>query len=123
MVAEQTLDDGEAVRLDVDRRAERAVRVPVDGLEDRLAVAQVAQVLRQDVEVVAVGMQRRDAELGALLAVVAVVVVDAGVGHRVFAEGAHETSGHRGLAGRRVADDAENDRSRHRQPPRKMLLA
>ena len=123
MVAEQTLDDREAVRLDVDRRPERAVGVPVDGLQDRLAVAQMAQVLRHDVEVVAVRVQRRDAELGSLLAVVAVVVVGAGVGHRMLAERAHETPGHRGLPRRRVADDAENDRSRHRQSPLKMLLA
>jgi hypothetical protein len=83
----------------------------------------MAQVLRHDVEVVAVGMQRGDPQLGSLLAVVAVVVVGAGVGHRVLAQEAHEAPGHRGLAGRRVADDAEDDRPRHRQPLRKMLLA
>ena len=123
MVAEQALDDREAVGLDVDGRREGAVRVPVDRLQDRLAVAQMAQVLRHDVEVVAVGMQRRDAELGSLPAVVAVVVVGAGVGDRVLAQDAHEAPGHRGLARRRVADDAEDDRPRHRQRPRKMLLA
>ena len=122
VVAEQALDDREAAGPDVDGRREGAVRVPVDRLQDGLAVAQMAQVLRHDVEVVGVGVQRRDAELGSLPAVVAVVVVGAGVGHGVLAQHAHEAPGHRGLAGRRVADDAEDDRTRHRQP-RKMLLA
>ena len=40
--------------LDVHRRAEGAVGVPVDGLEDRLAGTQVREVLGHDVDVVAV---------------------------------------------------------------------
>ena len=80
VVAQQALDDREALRAHVDRRAERAVLVAVDRLEDRLAPAQVRQVLGDDVDVVAVGVKRRDAQLGPLPAVVAVVVVGADVG-------------------------------------------
>jgi len=46
--------------------------VLVDGLHDRLVLAQVAQVLGEDVEVVAVGVERRDVPLGSLPTVVAV---------------------------------------------------
>jgi hypothetical protein len=83
----------------------------------------MSKVLRHDVEVVAVRVQRRHAQLGALLAVVAVIVVGAGMGDRVLAKGAHQAPGDRGLAGRRVTDDAEDDRPRHRQGLLKMLLA
>ena len=57
------------------------------------------------------GMQRRDRALGALPAVVAVVVVEADVRHLVLAEDAHEPARDRGLAGGGVADDAEDDRA------------
>ena len=58
-------------------------------------------------------MQRRDVALGALPAVVAVVVVDADVRDVVLAEHAHEPAREGRLAGRRVADDAEDDRPAH----------
>ena len=106
---EQALGDHEALRLEVVRRAERAVGVLVDGLHDRLVRPQVAEVLAEDVEVVAVGMERRDVALGPLLAVVAVVVVGAEVGDLVVAEHAREPTPDRGLAGARVSDDAEHD--------------
>ncbi len=75
--AEQPLGDDEAARLEVDGRAEGAVGVLVDGLHDRLLAPQVVEVLGEDVEVVAVRVERRDVALGALPAVVAVVVVGA----------------------------------------------
>ena len=99
------------VGVDVDRWPEGAVVVAVDGLEDRLARAQVLEVLGHDVHVVAVGVQRRDVPLGALLAVVAVVVVGADVRDVVLAEHAHEAAREGRLAGRRVADDAEDHRA------------
>jgi hypothetical protein len=52
-----------------------------------------------------------------------VVVVGARVGDRVLAEDAHEAAGDRGLAGGRIADDAEDDRAGHGQPLLKILLA
>ena len=52
----------------------------VDRLEDRLPVAKVAEVLSEDVEVVRRGLERRDSDLGPLLAVVAAVVVATDVG-------------------------------------------
>ena len=76
--------------LHVHGRSEGSVLVAVDRLEDRLAAAQVHEVLGDDVEVVAVGVQRRDPELGALLAVVAVVVVGADVRDVLLAEHADE---------------------------------
>ena len=47
----------------------------VDRFEHRLAPAQVDEVLSEDVEVVAVGMQRSEPQLGTAAAVEAVIVV------------------------------------------------
>jgi hypothetical protein len=88
VVAEQPLDDGERVRRDVHGRLEGAVRVPVDRLEDGLARPHVEQVLGHDVEVVGVGVQRRDAVFRALPAVGAVVVVERDVRDPLLAEDA-----------------------------------
>ena len=72
-----------------------------------------AEVLGHDVHVVALRVQRRDVPLGALPAVVAVVVVGADVRDVLLAEHAHEAAGEGRLARRRVADDAEDDRPCH----------
>jgi len=99
------------------RRPEGAVRVLVHGLEDRLVLAQMSEVLSDDVHVVAVGMQRRDVALFALLAVVLVVVVGPDVGHLLLAEDVDEPARDRRLPRRRVADDAKDDRSWHCYAP------
>jgi hypothetical protein len=117
VVAEQPFDHDEALRLDILGPAERAVVVVVDGLEDRLVTAQVAQVLTDDVHEVAVGIQRRDPELRPLLAVVAVVVVHPDVGDVLPAEDLDEPLRDRRLPGRGVADDTEDDRACHVQSP------
>src|SRR5581483_1364344 len=85
----------------------------VDRLEDRGAGSKVPEILRQHVEVVAVRMQRSQPMLGALLAVVAVVVVAGYVRHLRLAEDPHEPPRQRGLAGGGVAGDAEEDRTGH----------
>jgi hypothetical protein len=113
VVAEQALDDREALGAHVHRRPEGAVLVAVDGLEDRVAPAQVREMLGDDVHVVAVRVQGRDLKLGPLAAVVAVVVVGADVGHVLLAQDAHQAAADRRLAARRVADDTEDDRARH----------
>ena len=74
-------------------------------------------MLGHDVQVVAVRMQRRDAALGALLAVIAVVVVGGDGRHLLLAEDANQPAGHGRLSGRRIADDAEDDGARHGVPP------
>src|SRR5204863_5166412 len=81
--------------------------------EDRRTGAQVVEVRGHDVEVVALGIQRRDRALRPLLAVVLVVVVGADVRYDVLAEQAHEALAQRRLAGRRVTDDAQDDWPRH----------
>src|SRR6202022_2601992 len=96
------------LRLNVDRRPERAVLVAVDRLQNRLAATQVNQMLGDHVDVVALRMPRRDPQLAPLPAVVAVVVVRADVGDVVLAEHTHEPTGDGRLARRRVADDAED---------------
>ena len=90
MEREQAFGDHETLRVEVLGRAEGAVPVLVDRLHDRLVCPQVLEVLREDVEVVAVGVERRDVALGPLLAVVAVVVVGAEVRDLVLAEDAHD---------------------------------
>ncbi len=112
VVAEQPFDDRELLRIDAHERAEGAVVVLVDRLQDRLAAAQVHEVLAHHVEVVAVRVQRRDAQLRALAAVVPVVVVDADVRDVDLAEHTYEPAREGCLTGRRVADDAEDDRDR-----------
>src|SRR5918996_3333769 len=74
----------------------------------------VAEVLAHDVDVVALGIERSDVPLGALLAVVPVVVVGADVRDLVLAEDADEAAGEGRLARRRVADDAEYGGPGHR---------
>src|SRR5918996_721578 len=86
----------------------------VDGLQDRLPGPKVAEIVAHDVHVVALGIERGDAPLGALLAVVAVVVVGADVRDLVLAEDADEAAGEGRLARRRVADDAEYGGPGHR---------
>src|SRR5262245_49550276 len=71
-------------------------------------------MLPEDVEMVRGGVQWRDAELGALLAPVAVVVVTADVGDMFApAEDADHAAGERGLPGGGVSDHAEHDRTSH----------
>ena len=113
MEAEQPFADDEAAGDEVVGRAERAVRVLVDGLHDRLFALQVPEVLLEDVQVVAVGVERRDVPLGALPPVVPVVVVGAEVRDLVLAEHPDEPTGDRGLSGPGVADDAEHHGTRH----------
>ena len=117
MKGEQPFCDDEPLRREVLRRAERPVRVAIDGLEHRLVRAQVADVLRQDVEVVAFRIQRRHVPLRALAPVEAVVVVRAEVRDHVGAEDAHQAARDRGLPRAGVADDAEHDRPRHQCRP------
>src|SRR5918996_5797256 len=74
----------------------------------------MAEVLAHDVDVVALGIERCDVSLGALLSVVPVVVVGADVGDLVLAEDADEAAGEGRLARRRVADDAEYGGPGHR---------
>ena len=64
-VAEQALDDDVLLGLDVFRRVELAGAVVVDRLQDRLALAEEAQVLLDDVDVVAARVEGGDADLGA----------------------------------------------------------
>jgi hypothetical protein len=113
VVAQQPFDNRELARLDVDGRPERAVLMLVDGLEDGPSAAHVRKVLLHDVEVVAVGVQRRDAALGALAAVEAVVVVRGDVGHVLVAQQPHQPARDRRLAGGGVPDDPEDDRAWH----------
>src|SRR4051794_27478136 len=117
VVAQQALDDGERAWLEVHGRPEGAVGVPVYGLENRVAAAQVGDVLPDDVHVVAVGVQRRDVVLLALLTVVAVVVVEGDVRHLLLAENPHESARDGRLARRRVPDDAQDDGAWHELPP------
>ena len=78
-------------------------------------VPQVREVLGEDVEVVAVGVERRDVPLRPLPPVVAVVVVGAEVRDLVLAEHAHEAARDRGLPGPGVAHDAEHHGARHQR--------
>ena len=105
------------VRADVLRRPEPPAAVVVGGLQDRLPVTEVRQVLTEDVEVVGGRIQRRDAELGSLLAPVAVVVVAADVRDVLApAEDPDHAAGERRLPGGGVSDHSEDDRTSH---PRK----
>ena len=113
MEPQQPLDDRELGGLDVFARQERSVPVAVDRLEDRIAEPQVLQVGLEDVKVIAVGMERAQPQLGTLPAIKAVIVIGGHVRRLCLAEDAHQPAGERRLAGRRVTDDAEEDRSGH----------
>jgi hypothetical protein len=75
VVSEQALDDDVGPRRQVSGGLEGAEFVIVDRLEDRLIVAQQLQVLLENVDLVAVGMQCRDASFRALGARIDVVIV------------------------------------------------
>ncbi len=87
--------------------------VPVNRLDDWLSRSQVREVLLEDVQVVALGVQRREPALGTLPAVVAVVVVGRRVRDLLLAEDSYEAARERGLAGGRVADDPEQNWAGH----------
>jgi hypothetical protein len=70
-------------------------------------------MLGDDVHVVAIGVQRRDAELRPLRSVVAVVVVGGHGGHLVLAEDSDQPPRDRRLPRSRVADDSEDYRPSH----------
>ena len=74
---------------------------------------EVLEVLAEDVEVARRRVERRDLQLGALLAPIAVVVVAADVGDTVGCRGCGPAAGQRRLSGGGVADDPEDDRPRH----------
>ena len=67
-------------------------------------------MLSENVEVVAVRVKRRDAELGPPLAVVGVVVVGTDVRDVILAQSPDQAARDRRLAGGRIAHDAEDDR-------------
>jgi CBS domain-containing protein len=67
--AEHALDNRELPGSHVLRRVKRPAAMAVHRLEDGLALTEVEQVLLEDVEVVAVRVQRRHPPLGALMAV------------------------------------------------------
>ena len=117
MEAEHPLDDREPHRGHVLRRGQRPVPVAVDRLEDRPAAPEMDEVLLQDVEMVALGMQRGDAVLGSLRPGVAVVVVAGDVRDLGLAEDPHQAARQRRLARGRVADDSEQDRPWHDRQP------
>ena len=83
--------------------------VVVDGLQDRLPHRHECEVLLHDVHVVALGVERRELDVLASLAVVAVVVVGADGVHPVLAEDVLDAPRERGLAGGRVPHHAEDD--------------
>src|SRR6185437_4209690 len=108
---QQPLHDDEVPWFHVLRPGQPAGVVVIDGLEYRVAGGQELQVLLHDVDVVAAGVQRGERQAGALLPVVAVVVVDADGGAAVGAERADQAGGDRRLARRAVAGDREHDRA------------
>ena len=63
------------------------------------------------VEVVAVGVQRGNIQLGALPAVILMVVVGADVGDTLGAQQLDQAAGDRRFAGGAVADNPQDDRS------------
>jgi len=78
-------------------------------------------VLRDEIEVVAVGMERRDFVLRPADPVERVVVVETDVGYPLGAQQLDAAVGERRFAGARVAHEAQHDRSPgpewHHAPP------
>ena len=99
-VAEQTLGDDELLGLHIFRPAEGAVAVVVDRLQDRIAFAQMTQRLLENIEIVGARVDGRQALLGALAAVEAVIVVGAEHGAAVLAQNLGDARRQRRLARR-----------------------
>jgi hypothetical protein len=111
VITEQTFDDDNVARLDQLGRVERPMFVTVHGLENRIAVHEVVEVLLHDVDVVAIWMQRGDVALLALFAVVTMVVVGAQGRHTIGTEDFHDAVRQRCFSRGRITNDAEQDRS------------
>jgi len=109
-VAEEPLENDVGFRLHVLRRLQDATVVVVDGLEDRLPVAQQGDVLLEDVHVVAVRIMRRNPDPRPVGARIPVVVVDADIDRPIGAQGLGQPGRQGGLPRRGVADDTDDHR-------------
>src|SRR5271157_547258 len=113
--SEQAFDDHEFPGLDILRTDEHPGGMVVNGLENWLAVMQALQLQFQNVEIVTIRMERRNAACSSLGSVVFVIVVGANVSHVFGTEQIHQSLRQRRFARRTVANDAQHNRplSRH----------
>jgi hypothetical protein len=108
---QQALDDDELARLDQFGPDEPPRAVAVDGLENGLAHRKELKVLRHDLDVVTVWVQRGEWEPLALLPVVLVIVVHTNRRAALGPQRLDEPGRDGGLARRAVAGDGEHDRA------------
>ena len=87
--------------------------MPIGRLQDRPLHREGFEILRHDVEIVGVGIERRDAHHLALRAVVAVVVVGRHVRDLLLAQYPGKAARQRRLTTGRIADDGEHRRLSH----------
>ena len=93
------------------RPTDRARAVIVDGLIDALTATQCLQVIRQQVEVVGVRVQRRNIALFSLPSIQAVIVVHGEGGHHLFAQYSLYAARYGRLARTAVAGNSEDEYS------------
>ena len=111
MVTEQPFDDDKLFGLHIVGPYVCAGAMVIHRLEDRLAVVHALQMQFQNIDVVAVGVQRRNAKLLAFDAVVFVIVIGADLRHAFGAEQFCQPASERTFARRAVADDTKDDGS------------
>src|SRR5215467_5394322 len=113
MVHQQPFGNHEPGRAQVDGRPECAVDMLVDRLEYGFVLPEMPDVAGQDVHVIASRVERRETALGALPAVVAVIVVGAEVRDLLLPKHPDHAPSDRRLPGARITNNAQHDRSRH----------
>ncbi len=109
----QPVDDDDVARLEGLARAERAVRVVVDGLDDRFAAHETLQIVFHRREIVCARIERRQPGCGALRAIERVVVVEAHFDDALRAEDRVDPPAERRLAAAGIAADGDHDRACH----------
>src|SRR3972149_11753175 len=83
----------------------------INRFEKRLSVVQPFEVQFKHVKIVAIGMQRRDAQLRALLAIIFVIIVGADGGDAIRAEDVDQPAGECAFPGGAISYDGKDDGS------------
>lgn len=107
MKPQQSFHDNDFAWAQVLGPDERAGGVLIYRFQDWLAVMQALQLQFEDIEIIAIRMERGDIARRALDSIIFVIVVSAHVGNTVRTEQINQSLCERGLTRRAVSDDAK----------------
>jgi hypothetical protein len=115
---EETLHDDDVLGLDALGSDDRAIRMIVDRLIDRAALAQRPQVFFHRGEIIGARIERRQPNRAALPAIQRVIIIEADRFDPLRAEDRIESPAQRCFSGPGITADGDHDRpTKHRKPP------